>query len=74
MTTRETTGFYIEIRPFTEDETDGGFVRMHSSSRHNAEKIERGANINLNHEKYYTKIIDRAALSRLADAKSEKGT
>lgn len=61
MTERKVTGFYIEIRPFTEDESDGGFRRMHTGSLHNAKKIERGANINLNHEKYYTCIVETAA-------------
>jgi hypothetical protein len=49
--------FYVEIRPYTEDEKDSGFTRMGPMSRHNAEKVDRGANINLNHSKYYTRIV-----------------
>lgn len=66
-------GFYIEIRPFTEDESDAGFRRMHTSSLHNAEKIERGANINLNHEKYYTRIVDCATAARDRAMKERAG-
>ncbi len=49
--------FYVEIRPFTEDETDPGFRRMEAQSLHDAKRIARGASINLNGEKYYAKIV-----------------
>lgn len=56
--------FYVEIRPITEDETDVGFRRMGPMPERQAEKVERGANINLNHRDYYTRIVPagRAAL------------
>lgn len=73
MMEQKTTGFYIEIRPFTEDETDGGFVRIHASSRRNAEKIERGANINLNHAKYYTRIVDLTNLAQVTALDAARG-
>lgn len=37
----------------------GEVVRhMKATSRHDAERIERGANINLNHEHYFTRIVE----------------
>ena len=47
----------VEIRPFSEDENDPGFRRMPAGSEREAEKIERGTNINLNHRDYYTRIV-----------------
>lgn len=49
--------WFVEIRPFTEDETDAGFRRMEAQSERDAERISRGADINLNHAKYYTRIV-----------------
>ena len=49
--------YYVEIRPWNDDETDPGFRRMGPMSEHQADKVDRGANINLNHEKYYTIIV-----------------
>jgi hypothetical protein len=49
--------WYVEIWPHTEDESDEGFRKMKAQSQHDAERIERGANHNLNHEKYYTRIV-----------------
>ena len=48
--------FYVEIRPFTENERDPGFRCFGPMSEHRAERVEDGVNINLNHEKYYTRI------------------
>lgn len=47
----------VEIRPFNDDESDPGFRRLEAHNERDAERIERGANINLNHEKYYTQIV-----------------
>jgi hypothetical protein len=33
--------------------------RMGPMSEHRAERVERGASINLNHEKFYTRIVDK---------------
>jgi hypothetical protein len=49
--------FYVEIRPYTEDESDPGFRRMGPMSERKAEKVDRGVNINLNHKDYYTRIV-----------------
>lgn len=70
----QSTGYYIEIRPFTEDENDRGFRRMWTSGRHNAERVECGANINLNHAKYYTRIVDVAATIHACTAPSGETT
>lgn len=59
---KATREFYVEIRPFTEDEGDPGFRRMGPMSERKAEKVDRGASINLNHEKYYTRIVQGTAL------------
>tara|TARA_A200000113_G_scaffold42735_2_gene34688 strand:+ start:3960 stop:4109 length:150 start_codon:yes stop_codon:yes gene_type:complete len=42
-------------------ETETGKIEsiMPATSMHTAEKIERGANINLNHSKYHTDIIEK---------------
>ena len=52
-----TAEWYVEIRPYTEDENDPGFLRMMAHSERDAQRIMRGANINLNHHHYYTRII-----------------
>lgn len=49
--------WYVEIRPYSDDRADGGFRRMGPMSERQADKVDRGANINLNHEKYYTAIV-----------------
>lgn len=54
--------WYVEIRPYTDDEKDPGFCRMGPLSEHNANKVDRGANINLNHEKYYTRMFQSEKL------------
>ena len=33
--------------------------RMGPMGEHRAERVESGANINLNHEKFYTRIVDK---------------
>ena len=58
------TVFYVEIRPYTEDESDAGFRRMGPMSEHKAERVDRGANINLRHEKYYTRIVSAAQINQ----------
>jgi hypothetical protein len=50
--------FYVEIRPYSDDQADPGFRRMGPFNRHHAERVESGANINLNHTKYYTIILE----------------
>ena len=49
---------YVEIRPFSEDEDDPGFRRMKCRSQRDAELVNSGANVNLNHERYYTRIVE----------------
>lgn len=49
--------WYVEIRPYTEDEKDPGFRRMGPFSERLADKVDDGVNINLNHGKYYTRIV-----------------
>lgn len=49
--------FYVDIRRHGGDETDPGFRRMGPMSERSAEKVNRGANINLNHKDYYTLIV-----------------
>lgn len=49
--------YYLEIKSLE----DGKVVKrfdLTSDSQHNRDKCERGANINLNHEKYYTFSFD----------------
>lgn len=50
--------YYVEIRPFSDDKSDPGFRRMGPFNHHHAERVENSANINLNHEKYYTIIVE----------------
>lgn len=52
---------YIEVRPFTEDEADPGFLRMGPMDRRRAERVDAGVNRNLNHERYYTLIVSTEA-------------
>ncbi len=47
--------FYIEV---IEYESGAVVSRMEASSERRAEKIDRGVNINLNHEDYYTRIVE----------------
>ncbi len=49
--------FYLEIRPRTENESDPGFRRMGPMSNRDVVTCDAGANRNLNHRNYYTKII-----------------
>lgn len=52
--------WYVEIRPYSEDESDPGFRRLGPfNSERQADKVDNGANINLNHEKYYTLLVER---------------
>jgi hypothetical protein len=62
----------IEIRRYGGDETDPGFRRMHSTSEHDAYRIDRGANINLNHRDYYTVVIPPPAADPPAQPDPEK--
>lgn len=45
--------FEIKIKEHSTGET---IEVISSASLHSAEKIDRGININLNHDKYYTEI------------------
>lgn len=47
--------YLIEI---VETETDEVVETMEATSERTAEKIERGVNINLNHEDYHTRIVE----------------
>ena len=47
--------YYIEVVEFESGEV---VSRMEASSERTAEKIDRGVNINLNHENYYTRITE----------------
>jgi hypothetical protein len=49
----------IEIRPYTENEFDKGFRKMKAHNEREANRIARGALINLNHERYYVKVYSR---------------
>jgi len=40
-------------------ETDEVVKRMGPMSNRRAEKVEGGASINLNHEEYYTRLVDK---------------
>lgn len=48
------TNFFVEIV-----EIDGDVIdrRIEARSERDAEKIDRGANINLNHDRFYTRIV-----------------
>ena len=52
---------YVAIRRHGGDETDPGFRRMKASGMTDARRIQAGAQINLNHEKYFTTIVERPA-------------
>ena len=47
--------YYIEVVEYESGEV---VSRMEASSEREAEKIDRGVNINLNHENYYTRIME----------------
>ena len=47
--------YFVEIRSFDNDEEP--IKKMGPMSEWKAEKVECGAMINLNHEKYYTVIV-----------------
>ncbi len=65
--------WYVEIRRYGGDNNDPGYRRMQAQSRHDAERIERGANINLNHENYYTiSFEDATAEEKLAAIKARR--
>ena len=52
--------YYVEIVCFT----DGGVEkRMGPMSAHAAEKVARGVDINLNHERFYTRITSSVKAS-----------
>lgn len=46
--------YYVEIVSFA---TGEAVKRMKASSERQAEKLDRGVNINLNHDEYYTRIV-----------------
>jgi len=47
--------YYVEVVRYE----DGNVVkRIECSSERNADKVDRGVNINLNHDEYYTRIIE----------------
>lgn len=47
--------YYVEV---VETETDEVVERMGPTAEGRAERIERGVNINLNHEDYHTRIVE----------------
>jgi len=47
--------FYVDIMRDGEEEP---VKRMGPMPRGKAERVEDGANINLNHEKYYTQLVE----------------
>lgn len=49
---------YVEIVKIDEDGDKAIVKRMGPMSEWKAEKVEDGANINLNHDEYYTRIIE----------------
>ena len=49
--------YFVEIVSY---ETGEVVKRMGGGSERRAERIEDGANINLNHEEYYTRIVEEA--------------
>ena len=46
--------YYIEIVDYDTEET---VERMGPMTEHKAGKVDDGVNINLNHEKYFTRIV-----------------
>lgn len=48
--------YYVEIVKYGEPEEV--VKRMGPFSEREADKIDRGANINLNHKEYYTRIVE----------------
>lgn len=46
---------YVEI---VEYNTGKVIKRMGPMTRHSAERVDDGVNINLNHEEFYTRIVD----------------
>ena len=46
--------YYVEIVAYEDDEVAS---RMGPMSERKANKVDAGANINLNHEEYYTRIV-----------------
>lgn len=48
----------VVIRRFADDAIVKE-INCHSESQSNAEKVQRGVSVNLNHSGYYTKIEDR---------------
>ena len=47
--------FFVEIRQYEEYKV---IERMGPYSERQADKIDSGVNINLNHEKYYTMVVE----------------
>ncbi len=47
--------FYVEIRKRVTDEV---VKRLGPATEKSAERIQRGAEVNLNHDDYYTEIVD----------------
>ena len=48
------TKYFVEIVKREPREVD---TRMKAHNQRDAEKIQRGANINLNHKRYFTRIV-----------------
>lgn len=48
--------FYVEI---VEKATGEVVERMGPMNERTAEKVKRGASINLNHKEYFTRIVDK---------------
>lgn len=49
------TNFYVEI---VDDETEEVVKRMGPHTERTADRIEDGVNINLNHERFFTRIVE----------------
>ena len=51
--------FFVEIvKSATDDEEETVEKRMGPHSKRTAERIESGASRNLNHESYFTRVVD----------------
>lgn len=51
--------YFVEIRHHSDDETDPGFRRMGPfPNERSAERVARGASINLDHDRYYVALIE----------------
>jgi hypothetical protein len=63
-------GFYVVIKSYKDKDYAHKIGPM--ASERAAEKVDRGANINLNHDEYYT-VIEKPEASKSDPAAYEKG-